>query len=175
MAKVRQDFARAAQRGLEAGFDLLQLHFAQGYLLASFLSPLTNRRTDDYGGSLENRMRFPLEIFDDVRAVWPQERPISVAISATDWAKGGMAGADAVEIACVLKEHGCDLVTVLGGQTTVDAEPSYGPGFLTSFSDRVRNEARIATMVAGQLTSTDQVNTIIPAGRADLCIMDLPV
>jgi len=175
MAKVRQDFARAAQRGLEAGFDLLQLHFAQGYLLASFLSPLTNRRTDDYGGSLENRLRFPLEIFDDVRAVWPQERLVSVAISATDWAKGGMEGADAVEIACVLKEHGCDLVTVLGGQTTVDAEPSYGPGFLTSFSDRVRNEARIATMVAGQLTSTDQVNTIVPAGRADLCIMDLPV
>ncbi|MBI4481081.1 MAG: FAD-dependent monooxygenase [Acidobacteria bacterium] len=175
MAKVRQDFARAAQRGLEAGFDLLQLHFAQGYLLASFLSPLTNRRTDDYGGSLENRMRFPLEILDDVRAVWPQERPISVAISATDWAKGGMGGADAVEIARALKEHGCDLVTVLAGQTTVDAEPSYGPGFLTSFSDRVRNEARIATMVAGQLTSTDQVNTIIPAGRADLCIMDLPL
>ncbi|MBI3935193.1 MAG: FAD-dependent monooxygenase [Acidobacteria bacterium] len=175
MATVRQDFVQAAQRALEAGFDLLQLHFAQGYLVASFLSPLTNRRTDSYGGSLENRMRFPLEIFEAVRAVWPKERPLAVALSATDWAKGRSESDDAVQVSAVLKDHGCDLITILAGQTTVDSEPAYGPGFLNAFSDRIRNEAHVATMVAGHLTSTDQVNTIIAAGRADLCIMDLPV
>jgi anthraniloyl-CoA monooxygenase len=152
---------------------MLQLHCAHGYLLGSFLSPLTNRRSDEYGGSLENRMRFPLEIIDAVRAEWPNDKALSVAISATDWVKGGFEVDDAVVVARVLKEHGCDLLTVLAGQTTSDAKPVYGPGFLTSISDRVRNEARVPTMTAGHLTTTDQVNTIIAAGRADLCIMDI--
>ena len=175
MAKVRDDFVRAATMAVEAGFDAIELHCAQGYLLGSFLSPLTNQRGDEYGGSLENRMRFPLEIFDAVRGAWPKEKPLSVAISATDWAKGGFEPEDAVMFARVLKEHGCDWVEVLAGQTTVDSKPVYGVGFLTMFSDQIRNEAHIATMIAGHLTTTDQVNTIIAAGRADLCIMDLAV
>ncbi|MBI2817221.1 MAG: FAD-dependent monooxygenase [Acidobacteria bacterium] len=173
MLKVRDDFARAAAMADEAGFDLLQLHFAHGYLLASFLSPLTNKRSDNYGGSLENRMRFPLEVFDAVRRVWPEEKPIAVAISATDWVKGGFEVQDAVSVARVLQEHGCDLLTVLAGQTTPASSAAYGPGFLTMLSDWVRNEAQIPTMTAGHLTTTDQVNTIITASRADLCIMDL--
>lgn len=175
VARVRQEFVQAAQRAREAGFDLLQLEFAHGYLLASFLSPLTNERKDCYGGSLENRMRLPLEIFDDVRAVWPKERPIAVAISATDWAKNGFAVDDAVLVAGALKNHGCDMVTVFAGQTVIDEEPQFGAGSLTAFSDRVRNEAHVPAMTAEHLTNTDQVNTIIAAGRADLCIMDLPV
>ena len=173
MKKIRDEFVLAARMAHEAGFDMLQLHCAHGYLLGSFLSPLTNRRSDEYGGSLENRMRFPLEIIDAVRAEWPNDKALSVAISATDWVKGGFEVEDAVVVARVLKEHGCDLLTVLAGQTTSDAKPVYGPGFLTSISDRVRNEARVPTMTAGHLTTTDQVNTIIAAGRADLCIMDI--
>ncbi len=175
MAKVREDFARAAQMAVQAGFDLLQLEFAHGYLLASFLSPLTNRRTDEYGGSMENRLRFPLEVFDAVQAVWPDGKPVSVAISATDWVRGGMDLDGAVLIAQAFKEHRCDLITVLAGQTTVDAKPSYGPGFLTAMSDRIRNEAQIPTMAGGHLTLTDQINTVIAASRADLCIMDISV
>jgi anthraniloyl-CoA monooxygenase len=175
MTKVRHGFVRAAQMAQEAGFDMLQLHFAHGYLVASFLSPLTNHRTDCYGGSLENRMRFPLEVFTDVRSVWPEDRPIAAAISATDWAKGGFAVEDAIAVARAFHDHGCDLITILAGQTTLEAEPVCGPGFLTALSDRVRNEAHVCTMTAGHLTSTDQVNTIITAGRADLCIMDLDI
>jgi anthraniloyl-CoA monooxygenase len=119
-------------------------------------------------------MRYPLEVFDAVRTVWPEERPIGAAINAADWAKGGSGPEDAVAIARALKEHGCDLVTVLAGQTVVDEHPDYGPGFLTDYSDRIRNEAGIPTMTAGQLTSTDQINTIIAAGRADLCVIDFP-
>jgi anthraniloyl-CoA monooxygenase len=173
MAQVRQDFVHAAGQAREAGMDLLELHFAQGYLLASFLSPLTNRREDDYGGSLEHRMRYPLEVLDAVRAVWPEERPLSAALSVTDWAPGGVEVEDAVRMATVLREHGCDLITVLAGQTVLEQQPQYGPGFLTSYSDQVRNEARIATLVVGHLTTTDQINTIIAAGRADLCLMDV--
>ncbi|MCZ6491797.1 MAG: FAD-dependent monooxygenase [Acidobacteria bacterium] len=172
--KVRKDFIQAAEMADQAGFDMIQLHFAHGYLLASFLSPLTNQRSDGYGGSLDNRMRFPLEVFDAVRAVWPETKPIAVAISATDWSKGGTELQDAVVIARMLQARGCDLVTVLAGQTTIQAEPAYGPCFLTRFSDRVRNEARIATMVAGHITTADQINTILAAGRADLCIIDPP-
>ncbi|MBI4484026.1 MAG: FAD-dependent monooxygenase [Acidobacteria bacterium] len=172
MERVREQFARSARMAQEAGFDMIQLHFAHGYLLASFLSPLTNVRSDAYGGSLENRMRFPLEVFEAVRAVWPEGQPISVAISATDWSKGGFHPDDAVAVARALKAHGCDMVTVLAGQTTIDAQPAYGPGFLTPFSDRVRNEAGIATMTAGHITTADQINTTLAAGRADLCIVD---
>ncbi len=155
----------------QAGFDLLQLHFAQGYLLASFLSPLTNLREDEYGGSLENRARFPLELFDAVRKAWPSHRPISVALTASDYAKGGATVEDAIHFAGLLKEHGCDLISVQAGQTTPDAEPPYGKGFLTPLSDRIRNEAHIFTMVGGYLTNSNEVNTVLAAGRADLCII----
>jgi anthraniloyl-CoA monooxygenase len=174
MDRVREDFVRAAKMAHEAGFDLLQLHFAHGYLLASFISPLTNVRSDEYGGNLEQRMRFPLEVFDAVRAAWPQDKPISVALSATDYARGGLEVDDAVIAARRLKAHGCDIIAVLAGQTTVDSEPAYGRGFLTTLSDRIRNEAAIPTMVGGYLTTSDEVNTILAAGRADLCIIDPP-
>ncbi|HEU5370403.1 MAG TPA: oxidoreductase, partial [Ktedonobacterales bacterium] len=168
---VRADFARAAQMAHEAGFDLLHLHMAQGYLLATFLSPLTNQRNDDYGGPLENRLRFPLEVFDAVRAAWPQDKPLSVALSVTDCATGGFEINDAITVARTLKVRGCDMIEVLAGQTVPDAEPAYGRGFLTALSDQVRNEAGIPTIVGGYLTTTNEVNTIIAAGRADLCIL----
>ncbi len=172
MEMVRDQFARAVQMAHQAGFDLLQLHFAQGYLLASFLSPLTNVRTDDYGGSLENRMRYPLELFDAVRAIWPQDKPISVAIPASDCAKGGLIIEDAVVFARCLQAHGCDLVQVLVGQTTPASEPAYGRGFLTHYSDRIRNEAGIPTMVGGYLITSNDVNTVLAAGKGDLCVME---
>ncbi len=174
MDSVREDFVLAAQRAYEAGFDVLKLNFAQGYLLASFISPLTNHRQDEYGGDLHHRMRFPLEIFDAIRAIWPQDKPISVTISASDCVKGGTEVDDAVRVAQMLKEHACDIIAVVAGQTTIDSEPAYGRGFLTPFSDRIRNEADILTMVGGYLTTGDEVNTIIAAGRADICIMDPP-
>jgi len=174
MGNVRNDFVLATQRANEAGFDVLQLNFAQGYLLASFISPLTNHRQDEYGGDLHHRMRFPLEIFDAIRATWPQDKPIFVTISASDCVRGGTEVDDAVRVAQMLKEHACDIIAVVTGQTTIDSEPAYGRGFLTPFSDRIRNEAGILTMVGGYLTTGDEVNTIIAAGRADLCIMDPP-
>ncbi len=174
MDRVCHDFVHAAQLAHEAGSDLLQLNFAHGYLLASFISPLTNRRTDEYGGDLEHRMRFPLEVFDAVRAAWPQDKPISVAISATDCVKGGFDIDDAIIVARILKAHGCDIIAVEAGQTIVDSEPAYGRGFLTPLSDRIRNEAGIPTMVGGYLTTSNEVNTILAAGRADLCIMNPP-
>lgn len=169
MDQVRDDFVRATERALEADFDLVEVHFAHGYLLSSFLSPLTNLRTDEYGGSLENRLRFPLEVLDAVRAAWPAERPISVRISATDWAPGGLDGADAVEIARALAAHQCDIVDVSAGQTVPWAKPVYGRQFQTPFSDRVRHEVGIATMAVGNISSYMDVNTILAAGRADLC------
>jgi len=171
---VRDNFVLATQRAHEAGFDILQLNFAQGYLLASFISPLTNHRQDEYGGDLKHRMRFPLEIFDAVRAAWPQDKPISVTISASDCVKGGFEVDDAVTVAQMLKEHRCDIIAVVIGQTTIDSEPAYGRGFLTPFSDRIRNEAGVLTMVGGYLTTSDEVNTMIAAARADLCIMNPP-
>src|SRR5438874_4800603 len=171
MEAVRDDFARAARMAEEAGFDLLELHFAHGYLLASFLSPLTNRRADAYGGSLVNRARFPLEVFDAVRAVWPAARPMSVRISATDWAEGGMTPADAVEVARLLKAHGCDIVDVSAGQTVPEQKPVYGRLFQTPFADRIRHEADIPTMTVGNVASYADVNSIIAAGRADLCVL----
>jgi anthraniloyl-CoA monooxygenase len=172
MDQVRNDFVRAAQMAQEANFDLLQLNFAHGYLLASFLSPLTNLRSDEYGGVLEQRLRFPLEVFDAVRAAWPADKPISVAISASDYVTGGFTIEAAVSVTQVLKAHGCDIVEVRAGQTTIDGEPAYGRAFLTPLSDRVRNEAGIPTMVGGYLTTSNEVNTILAAGRADLCIMN---
>jgi anthraniloyl-CoA monooxygenase len=173
MDQVRDEFVRAARTAEEAGFDLLHLHFAHGYLLASFLSPLANLRDDEYGGNLEQRMRFPLEVFDAVRTAWPQDKPVSVALSVTDCVRGGFSIEDAVTIARVLKVHGCDMLEVLAGQTTIDGEPTYGRGFLTALSDRLRNEASVPTLVGGYLTTSDEINTILAAGRADLCIMEI--
>lgn len=174
MSAVRDSFVAAAARGERCGFDMLELHCAHGYLLASFISPLTNSRTDEYGGSLENRLRFPLEIFEALRAVWPKHKPMSVRISATDWADGGITGDDAVAIARAFAEAGVDLVDVSTGQTVRDAEPVYGRMFQTPFSDQVRNEARVATMCVGNITTADQANTILAAGRADLVALGRP-
>ncbi|MEJ2152890.1 MAG: bifunctional salicylyl-CoA 5-hydroxylase/oxidoreductase, partial [Gemmatimonadota bacterium] len=171
MDVVRDDFVRAAKMAEKAGFDIVELHFAHGYLLASFVSPLTNQRRDEYGGPLENRLRFPLEVLKGVRAVWPQHKPLSVRISAVDWAPGGTEVTDAVEIARTLKAHGCDIVDVSAGQTVPDARPIYGRQFQTPFSDRIRHEAEIPTMAVGNISSYMDVNTILAAGRADLCAL----
>ena len=174
MEAITADFVAAAERGARAGFDMLELHCAHGYLLASFLSPLTNRRTDEYGGSLENRLRFPLEVFAALREVWPEERPMSVRVSATDWQEGGIDGDEATRIAHAFAEAGVDLVDVSSGQTTPDARPVYGRMFQTSFSDQIRNEAGVATMAVGAITTADQMNTILAAGRADLVALGRP-
>jgi anthraniloyl-CoA monooxygenase len=174
MDRVKADFVQATRLAQTAGFDLLQLNIAHGYLLASFLSPLTNQRNDEYGGDLERRMAYPLEVFDAVRATWPEEKPISVALSATDCVKGGFTIEDAVMVARSLKAHGCDIIEVQAGQTTPEGEPAYGRGFLTALSDQLRNEAGIATLVGGYLTTSNEINTILAAGRADLCIMHTP-
>jgi anthraniloyl-CoA monooxygenase len=171
MDAVRDDFVRATQLARDAGFDLLEVHMAHGYLLASFISPLTNLRTDGYGGSLTNRMRFPLEVFDACRAAWPPERPMSVRISAADWVPGGLEPEDAVEVARLLRVHGCDIVDVSAGQTTPEQKPVYGRLFQTPFADRIRHEVGIATMAVGNISSYMDVNTIIAAGRADLCLL----
>jgi anthraniloyl-CoA monooxygenase len=174
MERIKAQFVAAAERGERAGFDMLELHCAHGYLLASFLSPLTNRRTDDYGGSLENRLRYPLEVFQALREVWPRHKPMSVRISATDWAEGGVTGEEAVEIARAFEEAGVDLVDVSTGQTVSEARPVYGRMYQTPFSDQIRNEARVATMCVGNITTADQVNTILAAGRADLVALGRP-
>ncbi|HEV2603827.1 MAG TPA: bifunctional salicylyl-CoA 5-hydroxylase/oxidoreductase [Microvirga sp.] len=174
MDKVKADFVAAAERGDRAGFDMLELHCAHGYLLASFISPLTNRRTDEYGGSLENRLRFPLEVFEAMREVWPAHKPMSVRISATDWTEGGLTGDEAVEVARAFAQAGVDLVDVSTGQTVREARPIYGRMFQTPFSDQIRNEAQVATMCVGNITAADQVNTILAAGRADLVALGRP-
>jgi anthraniloyl-CoA monooxygenase len=173
MARVRQAFTAAASRAAIAGFDALELDMAHGYLLASFLSPLTNRRHDGYGGPLDNRLRFPLEVLDDVRAVWPNDRLLGVRLTVTDWASGGVGVDEGVEIARALGEHGAELIHVEAGQAVPEAQPDYRRGFLTALSDRVRSEARVPTLVGGYLTTPDDVNTIVGAGRADLCLIEL--
>jgi anthraniloyl-CoA monooxygenase len=170
--RVRTEFVTAAERARTAGFDLLELHMAHGYLLSSFLTPLSNRRTDSYGGSLANRARYPLDVLDAVRGVWPG--PLSVRISATDWVDGGFDGDDAVAFARMLAEHGADLVDVSTGQTSPDARPAYGRSYQTPFSDRIRNEVGIPTIAVGAISSADDVNSIILAGRADLCALARP-
>jgi anthraniloyl-CoA monooxygenase len=171
METVRDEFVRAARMADEAGFDLVELHFAHGYLLASFISPLTNVRTDEYGGSLENRLRYPLEVFDAVREAWPAAKPMSVRVSATDWMDGGLVADDAVEVARHLGRRGCDIVDVSAGQTVPDAKPVHGRLFQTPLSDRVRHEAGVPTMTVGSISSYADVNSIIAAGRADLCVL----
>jgi anthraniloyl-CoA monooxygenase len=161
----------AAHFARDAGFDLLEIHMAHGYLLASFISPLTNKRTDEYGGELAHRMRFPLEVFTACRAAWPPERPMSARISAVDWVPGGLEPEDAVEVARLLRVHGCDIVDVSAGQTVPEQRPAYGRLFQTPFADRIRNDVKIATMAVGNISSYMDANTIIAAGRADLCLL----
>ncbi len=171
MDRVRDDFVAAARRAEAAGFDLLELHFAHGYLLASFLSPLTNTRDDAWGGDLAGRARFPLEVFDAVRAAWPDGKPIAVRISATDWAEGGVTPDDAVALARLLRAHGCDIVDVSSGQTVPFQRPVYGRLYQTPFSDRIRHEAGIPTMTVGAIATHADANSILAAGRADLCVL----
>ena len=171
MDRVAEDFVRATSMAAAAGFDLIELHLAHGYLLASFISPLTNRRTDEYGGSLANRMRYPLEIVARVRAEWPQARPLSARISAVDWTPGGMEAHDAVEVARMVVAAGADIVDVSAGQTVPEGKPVYGRQFQTPFSDRIRHEARVPTMTVGNISSAADVNTILAAGRADLVVL----
>ena len=168
MDQVRDDFVRAAIHADRAGFEMVELHCGHGYLLASFISPLTNRREGEYGGCLENRLRYPLEVFAAIRAVWPANKPMSVRISATDWKEGGLTGEESVEVARMFSAAGCDLLDVSTGQTVHDAEPVFGRMFQTPFSDKIRNETGIATMAVGAISSADQINTILAAGRADL-------
>ena len=174
MDGMTQAFVAATVRAADAGFDWLELHCAHGYLLSSFMTPLTNKRTDDYGGSLENRCRYPLEVFKAMRAVWPAHLPMSVRISAHDWAPGGNTADDAVPIARLFKAAGCDFIDVSSGQTTRAAKPVYGRMYQTPFSDRIRNEVGISTIAVGAITDADQANSIIAAGRADLCAIARP-
>jgi anthraniloyl-CoA monooxygenase len=174
MDRVKADFVRAARWANECGFDWLELHCAHGYLLSAFICPLTNRRDDAYGGSLENRCRFPLDVLRAIRAVWPDDKPLSVRISAHDWAPCGNTPDDAVVIAHLFKEAGADLIDVSSGQTTRGAKPIYGRMYQTPFADRIRNEVGIATMAVGAIFEPDHVNSIIAAGRADLCALARP-
>ena len=174
MQRIAEDFVRATRAAAEAGFDWLELHCAHGYLLSSFISPLTNRRTDNYGGSLENRCRFPLEIFAAIRAVWPQDKPISVRISAHDWVEGGITPDDAVRIAALFRDAGADMIDCSSGQVSKEEKPVFGRMFQTPFSDRVRNEAGIPTIAVGSIYEADHANSIIAAGRADLCAVARP-
>jgi anthraniloyl-CoA monooxygenase len=170
--QVVADFVAAARRGADAGFDLLELHCAHGYLLSSFLSPVANRRTDEYGGPLANRLRFPLEVFDAVRAAWPADRPMSVRISATDWVEDGNTEHDAVEIARAFVAHGADAIDVSTGQVAQHERPAFGRSYQTPFADRITHEVPEATVIAvGAIASYDDVNSILLAGRADLCAL----
>ncbi|MCG2585535.1 bifunctional salicylyl-CoA 5-hydroxylase/oxidoreductase [Massilia sp. TS11] len=174
LERIEADFVRAARAADAAGFDWLELHCAHGYLLSSFISPLTNQRDDDYGGSLENRCRYPLRVFRAIRAVWPHEKPISVRISAHDWVEGGITPADAVQIARLFKAAGADLIDCSSGQVSKREQPVYGRMFQTPFADRVRNEAGIPTIAVGAIYEADHANSIIAAGRADLCAVGRP-
>ena len=174
MDRVRDDFVRSTRWAAEAGFDWLELHCAHGYLLSSFISPLTNQRGDDYGGSLANRLRWPLEVFAAVRAAWPKHLPMSVRISAHDWVDGGITPDDAVQIARAFREAGADMIDCSSGQVSAAQKPVYGRMYQTPFADRIRNEAGIATIAVGAISEADHVNSIIAAGRADLCAIARP-
>ena len=174
MDEVKVEFVQAAQRAHEAGFDWLELHCAHGYLLSAFITPLLNHRTDEYGGSLENRLRFPLEVFEAVRRIWPEGKPMSVRISSTDWHPDGVDGQESVEIARAFHQAGADLIDVSAGQTSPEAEPVYGRMFQTPFADLIRNSAQIPTMAVGNIYEVDHVNSILVSGRADLCCLGRP-
>ncbi len=174
MELVASQYAAAAKRALTCDFDMLEIHMAHGYLLASFLSPLTNVRQDEHGGDIAARARFPLRVFDAVRAAWPKDRPITVRISAIDWEEDGMTEEDSVALASMLRDHGCDAINVSSGQTTPDAKPIFGRMWQTRFADRIRHEAKIPTIAVGNIASGDHANTILAAGRADLCAIARP-
>ncbi|MFF2729162.1 bifunctional salicylyl-CoA 5-hydroxylase/oxidoreductase [Streptomyces sp. NPDC058008] len=174
MDTVRDRFTEAARRAARCGFDLLELHCAHGYLLSGFLSPLTNLRTDAYGGTLENRLRFPLEVFDAVRAAWPGDRPMTVRISATDWARGGTSDEDALAVARAFAAHGADAIDVSTGQVVPEERPEYGRSYQTPFADRIRNRLDVPVIAVGAISSWDDVNSLLLAGRADLCALARP-
>ncbi len=174
MDRIRDEFVRAAKYADAAGFDMLEIHCAHGYLLSSFISPLTNLRTDEYGGAIEGRMRYPLEVFSACRAAWPEARPMSVRISATDWAPGGLPETDLLALARAFKAAGADLIDVSTGQVVPQQKPVYGRMYQVPFADSVRNEVGIATMAVGNITTADQVNTIVASGRADLVALARP-
>jgi anthraniloyl-CoA monooxygenase len=174
MDQVTDSFVRAVEMAIECDFDMLELHCAHGYLLSSFITPISNLRQDEYGGSLENRMRYPLEVFAAMRAAWPEQKPISIRISATDWLDGGIDGADAVDIARAFIDAGADIIHVSTGQTSPQSRPVYGRMFQTPFSDWIRNEAQVPTIAVGNITEIDQINSIITAGRADLVALGRP-
>jgi anthraniloyl-CoA monooxygenase len=174
MERVTADFVAATRRAVDAGFDWLELHCAHGYLLSAFISPLTNQRSDEYGGSLENRLRWPLELFAAMRAVWPSDRPMSVRISAHDWVEGGNTAIDAIAIARAFKSVGADLIDVSSGQVSKEQQPVYGRMYQTPFAEAIRNEVGIATMAVGAISEADHVNSIVAAGRADLCAIARP-
>ncbi|MEX2284010.1 MAG: bifunctional salicylyl-CoA 5-hydroxylase/oxidoreductase [Gemmatimonadota bacterium] len=174
LEEVKAQFVTATELAIGCGFDMLELHCAHGYLLSSFITPLSNTRADAYGGSLENRLRYPLEVFRAMRSVWPEERPMSVRISATDWVDSGVTGADAVVIARAFIDANADIIHVSTGQTSSESRPVYGRMFQTPFSDWIRNEARVPTIAVGNITDIDQVNSIIAAGRADLVSLGRP-
>jgi len=171
---ARDEFVRSTRMAIEAGFDMIELHCAHGYLLSSFLTPVSNHRTDEYGGSLENRLRFPLAVFKAMREEWPDDKPMSVRVSATDWVEDGITADESVAIAQAFVEAGADIIHVSTGQTTTDAKPVFGRLWQTPYSDRIRNEARIPTIAVGNITDADQVNSIIAAGRADLVAIGRP-
>lgn len=174
MDHILTDYARAAANAEKAGFDMIELHCGHGYLLSGFISPLSNERRDEYGGSLDNRMRFPLAVFDVLRAQWPRHKPISVRISATDWAPGGITPEDGLKIAAMFRGRGVDIIDVSAGQTSRWANPVYGRMFQTPFSEMIRNDVGVPTIAVGNITTADQINTIIAAGRADLCALARP-
>jgi len=174
MEQVKADFMAATRRAASAGFDMIEFHAAHGYLMSSFISPLTNQRQDEYGGPLQNRCRFPLEVFSAMRQIWPPEKPMSVRISAQDWAPGGLTPDDAVEVARLFREAGADIIHVSSGQVVKEEQPVYGRMFQVPFSDQIRNELKVPTIAVGNIFEADHVNTIIAAGRADLCALARP-
>jgi anthraniloyl-CoA monooxygenase len=174
MEDIRDQFVRSTTMAVDAGFDMIELHCAHGYLLSSFLTPVSNRRSDEYGGSIANRLRFPLEVFTTMRAAWPADRPMSVRISATDWVDDGITSEEAVAMGRAFIDAGADMIHVSTGQTTPDAKPVFGRLWQTPYSDRIRNEGRVATIAVGNVTDPDQVNSIIAAGRADLVAIGRP-
>jgi anthraniloyl-CoA monooxygenase len=175
MDAVIADFVRATERAARCGFDMIELHAAHGYLLSAFLTPVSNRRQDEYGGSIENRLRFPLQVFRAMRAAWPAHLPISVRISATDWVGDrGNDEDDALAIAAAFRDAGADIIDVSAGQTTTEARPVYGRMFQTPFSDMIRNEIGVPTLAVGNIFEADHVNSILAAGRADLCCLARP-
>jgi anthraniloyl-CoA monooxygenase len=174
MIRVRDDFVAATKRAAEAGVDLLELHCAHGYLLSSFLSPLTNKRSDEYGGDHENRARYPLEVFRAMRAVWPDDRPMSVRLSCHDWTEGGNTPDDALILARMFREAGADLIDCSSGQVSKEERPVYGRMFQTPFADQIRNEAHVGAIAVGAISEADHANSVIAAGRADLCALARP-